>query len=105
MNKDLIVNVVTITEDNGSYSADKNYAELLKGFKKGKGAAALYENMIITLVAMDNGFYFAAEIMNQYIMIVLNGTGVTCTISGNAEGNAEGDAEGSTSETTESDQT
>ena len=81
MNKDLIVNVVTITEDSGTFSSDKNYAYLNKGFSRGKGAFAKYDGMMIPLVAVDNGFYFASEILEKYVLIIINSTGVTCTVT------------------------
>jgi hypothetical protein len=79
-NRDLLVNIATITEDSGTFSSDKNYAYLNRGFSRGKGAIAKYDGMMIPLVAIDNGFYFAAEIMGKYILIVIARTGVTCTV-------------------------
>lgn len=81
MNKDYFLNVVTITEDNGSFYADKTYEEINRGYAKGKGVIAYYSGMMIPLVAVDNGYYFAAEILGKYILIVISSLGVTCTVT------------------------
>lgn len=79
MNRDLLVNVITVTEDDGAYTADKSYAQINKAFARGTGAIVSYDNMMIPLVAVDNGYYFAAEILGKYVLVVIASTGVTVT--------------------------
>lgn len=82
--KDYTMNVVTVTAgDNNTFSADKTYDALLKGYRKGKNPIALYSNMVIPLVAFDNKFYFALSVpeLNQYILITINSSTVTCTVT------------------------
>lgn len=98
MNRDLLVNVVTITEDDGSFYADKTYKEINRGYAKGKGVIAYYSGMMIPLVAVDDGYYFAAEILGKYILIVISLLGVTCTVTESSsdvtpDADADADAE------------
>lgn len=94
MNRDLLVNVVTVTEDDGTYTADKTYAQINKGFARGTGAIVSFNDMMIPLVAVDNGYYFAAEILGKYVLVVISSEGVTCTVTeSGSDADADADAE------------
>lgn len=80
MYRNLLKNVVTITEDDGTYTADKSYLFLQRGLARGTGVICLFDGKLIPLQAIGDKLYFAAEIMGAYIMITIGSDGVTCTI-------------------------
>lgn len=50
--------------------------------------------MMIPLVAVDNGYYFAAEILGKYVLVVITSEGVTCTVTeSGSDADADADAE------------
>ena len=82
MYRNLLKNVVTVTEDDGTYTADKSYVFLQRGLARGTGVICLFDGKLIPLQAIADKLYFAAEIKDTYIMITIGSDGVTCTLDG-----------------------
>lgn len=85
-NRDYLVNVITLTEDDGSYTADMSYSQINRDFARGTGSVVLYDGMLIPLIAVDHGFYFGAEILGKYTLVVIDKDGVEVTVSESGQG-------------------